>query len=398
MIKEYLETPIAGEYDVVVAGGGFAGISSALAAKRQGAEVLLIEREFILGGLGTAGLVTIYLPLCDGVGNQVSFGIAEELFRLSIKHGAEAKYPDAWLEGNDIERRKKQRLEVQYNPHLFAILAEKMLLESGVKILYGTSVCAVNTEDNKINAVIVENKSGRSAVKVRKSIVDATGDAVITKLSGAETTVFKEGNSLAAWHYSVSDKKGYVLHMVGQVDNAETFEKGIKKEPLIKQKFSGLTGEDLSQMTELSHKFILDEVLRNKEQDNSYFPVTIPSIPQVRMTRRMNGAYTMDVTEMHKHFDDSVGLFSDWRKRGPVYELPFSTLYGEDIKNLLCAGRCISVTDAMWDITRVIPVCAVSGEAAGTAAAMTDNFEEIDITRLQEKLKENGVVIHEDEL
>ena len=66
-------------YDVAVCGGGFAGISAALAAAREGKKVILFEKQYMLGGLGTAGLVTIYLPLCDGFGRQVTFGIAEEL-------------------------------------------------------------------------------------------------------------------------------------------------------------------------------------------------------------------------------------------------------------------------------------------------------------------------------
>ncbi|MBO5725782.1 MAG: FAD-dependent oxidoreductase, partial [Clostridia bacterium] len=79
MIKEAISTPITDSCDVLVCGGGCGGISAALAAARQGKKVTLLEKQFMLGGLGTAGLVTIYLPLCDGRGKQVSFGIAEEL-------------------------------------------------------------------------------------------------------------------------------------------------------------------------------------------------------------------------------------------------------------------------------------------------------------------------------
>ena len=79
-IKENLATPVAFGCDVAVAGGGVAGIAAALSAARAGAKVALIERGFTLGGLATAGLVTIYLPLCDGKGRQVSFSLAEELF------------------------------------------------------------------------------------------------------------------------------------------------------------------------------------------------------------------------------------------------------------------------------------------------------------------------------
>ena len=78
-------------YEVAVCGGGIAGISAALAAARQGKKVILFEKEYMLGGLGTAGLITIYLPLCDGYGHQVSFGIAEELLKLSITYGGKRK-------------------------------------------------------------------------------------------------------------------------------------------------------------------------------------------------------------------------------------------------------------------------------------------------------------------
>ncbi len=390
-IVENFTTEIKDKCTVLVCGGGFAGIASALAAARGGADVLLLEREYILGGLGTAGIVTIYLPLCDGEGHQVSFGIAEELFMLSMKHGAEDRYPKAWLENGTLEEKIKHRFEVQFNPHIFAMAAEKLLLDNGVRILYGTTAVSVHKTDDKIDAVIVENKSGRYGIAVDRSVVDCSGDADICKLSGAETVNFGQGNVLAAWHYSLS-KEGLKLRMKGACDIPDKF-KTSEMPLLTTRRFTGLDGKELSEMVQMSHDRIYKDVLENKEKDESYVPVTIPTIPQIRMTRRIAGIYTMDDTEMHKGFDDSVGTFSDWRKRGPVYKLPFSTLYGKYVKNLICAGRCISVTDAMWDITRVIPVCAVSGEAAGTAAAMTDDFATIDIKALQIKLTDAGVKI-----
>ena len=96
-------------YDVAICGGGIAGISAALAAAREGKKVILFEKQFMLGGLGTAGLVTIYLPLCDGFGHQVSFAIAEELLKLSITYGAEDRYPENWLEGKGESTQKDRR-------------------------------------------------------------------------------------------------------------------------------------------------------------------------------------------------------------------------------------------------------------------------------------------------
>ncbi len=383
-LTEMLETPIRAHHEVVVVGGGIAGVAAALAAAREGAEVLLLEREFILGGLATAGLVTIYLPLCDGRGHQVSFGIAEELFRLSIVHGAEANYPRAWLEnGSQKERAEGQRFEVRYNPHLFALEAERLLRKEGVKLLYGTVLCGVHTTNARIDALVVENKSGRYAIEVTKSVVDCSGDADVCKLAGAETVTFSQGNVLAAWHY-YNQNGNPELRMLGACDVPDTQKDGSEAPPLIRRRFTGLDGQELSEMTEEAHTRMYEDIVAS-----GHTPVTLPTIPQIRMTRRLAGMYVMDDSEMFKTFPDAVGVFSDWRKRGPVYQLPFSTLYGKDIRNLVCAGRCISVTDAMWDITRVIPVCAVSGEAAGRAAAMSDDMTTLDVALLQEKLKGN---------
>ena len=106
----------------------------------------------------------------------------------------------------------------------------------------------------------------------------------------------------------------------------------------------------------------------------------------------------MDTADDHKEFADSVGLISNWKKRGPAYAIPFRALHGPFVKNLITAGRCISATDSMWDVTRVIPACAVTGQAAGTAAAMTDDFTTIDMEALQKHLANSGVKLHFHEL
>ena len=385
---------VFGDYDVVVVGGGIAGVSAALAAKRTGAKkVLLIEKEFLLGGLATLGLITIYLPLCDGEGKQVSFGIAEELLHLSMKHGYEDKYPKGWLENGTLEEKKERRFEIQYNANLFAILCEQLLLDEGVEILYGTCVCDTIIKRNKISSVIIENKSGRQAINV-SSVIDASGDADVCKLAGAKTEKFAEGNKLAAWYYGYGNGK-VNLYMCGVHDTPDTTENTDLKDT---RRFSGLDTAELSELTCISHKELTHNILERKKTIPDLVPVTISTTPEVRMTRRLSGKYTQDASEFDATYSDSVGSFPNWRKRGPVYELPFGSLYGKEVKNLIAAGRCISVTDTMWDITRVIPDCAVTGEAAGTAAAMTDDFASLDIGALQAELRSRGVKIHECEL
>ena len=397
-INEQLKTELKKEYDVAVCGGGFAGISAALAAARQGSRVVLFEKQYMLGGLGTAGIVTIYLPLCDGFGHQVSFGIAEELLRLSILHGAEDLYPENWLDGKGTRGEKDKRFEVRYNAQLFAILVEKLLLKEGVDILYGTYVVGVDSANGKINHLITESKSGRYAYKV-KSVVDATGDCDIAHFSGAPTEICKEGNTLAAWYYSMGNA-GYKLNMVGfvEVPDEEKAITGVEFKPLVDRKFSGLDTEELSEQMQISHHQTYIDFLKKRESDPEVLPVTIATTPQIRMTRRIVGEYELSHEEAHKYFDDSVGMIPNWRKRGPVYEVPFRTLYNKNVKNLVCAGRCISTDEPMWDIMRVIPCCAVTGEAAGVAASMTDDFSGIDIKKLQRKLTKNGVVLHESDL
>ena len=383
-------------YDVAVCGGGFAGISAALAASRQGKSTILFEKEYMLGGLGTAGLVTIYLPLCDGCGRQVSFGIAEELLKLSITYGAEDRYPENWLDNIGNRTEKDKRYEVQYNAQVFAILAEKLLIDSGVDILYGSYVVDTAVEGNKITTLYVQNKSGRTAYPV-SSVVDVTGDCDIANFAGAPTATFRQGNVLAAWYYSANEN-GHFLQAVGAADVPEEERTGSEGQPLVARRFTGLDGNEISEMVYLSHQATLSNWLKKRETDRNAVISTIATIPQIRMTRKIVGEYELSHTELHTYFEDSIGMVSNWKKRGPVYEVPFGTLYSKKVKNLICAGRCTSVNETLWDVMRVIPCCAVTGQAAGIAAAMNDDFTTIDLATLQKKLQENGVVLHEKDL
>ncbi len=377
-------------YDVAVCGGGFGGIAAALAAAREGSRVILFEKEYLLGGLGTAGLVTIYLPLCDGCGHQVSFGIAEELLRLSITYGAEAMYPGSWLDADGPRGLEHHRFMVEYNPQVFAVLAEQLLTEAGVDILYGTYVVDTEVEEGRVTALHTENKSGRTAYEVG-AVVDATGDADIAWFSGAPTETFHQGNILAGWYYYASEG-GYKLQMLGASDIPEAERNG-EQAPACRR-FGGLDGTEISDMVRLSHRLTLEDWLKKREKSPDTVIATMATIPQLRMTRRIVGEYELSHTEEHTYFEDSVGIVPNWKRRGPVYEVPFRSLYNKKVKNLIMAGRCVSTDETLWDAMRVIPCCAVTGQAAGTAAAMTHDFSTLDVTALQEKLRAGGVRLH----
>ena len=208
---------------------------------------------------------------------------------------------------------------------------------------------------------------------------------------------FKAGNVLAAWYFSILDN-WHKLNQIGAADIPDEEKTGNERKPLIDRRFTGLDGFELSEMMQLSHEQTLKDIVFKRKSDPNHIPTLIATIPQIRMTRRIVGEYTYDVADEHKYFDDSIGMFSNWKKRGPIYEMPFRTLYNKEVKNLLTAGRNVSVTEHMWDASRVIPACAVMGEAAGIAAACYDDMPGIDVKDLQKKLVAGGVVLHEKDL
>ena len=378
------------EYDVICIGGGVAGIAAALSSTRMGAKTLLIENAYMLGGLATAGLVTIYLPLCDGEGTQLCYGISEELLRLSIQHGAEEEYPTEWVENGSKEERIAHRYRTQYNPHVFAILAEQLLLKEGVDILYGGMLTGVEMQGDKIAKITVSTRTANLTYSA-KSFVDCTGDAVLCDYAGEKTALSEMGNALAAWYYETIDGE-YTLRMHGSCDY-------VYAEGGAKNAFVGLDARELSDVTVRSHESLLQDFLKKGGVSKAHGLSTIASIPQVRMTRRLCGVAEMEKLDDKKRFEDSVGLFGSWLESGYAFELPIGTLYGERVKNLTVAGRCISVKgNDMWDITRVIPVCAQTGEAAGLIAALYQNTDEIDVQRVQGILAERGVKLHLDEV
>ncbi|NMB96087.1 MAG: FAD-dependent oxidoreductase, partial [Clostridiaceae bacterium] len=245
------------QYDVVVCGGGIAGIAAALAAARGGAKTCLLEKEYALGGLATLGLIVIYLPLCDGDGVKMSSGIAEELLKLSLKYGP-GEIPEVWARENATEaERADVRYRVQYNAASFMIAAEELLLSEGVKIYYDARISDVEREKGNVAGVIIETKTGKQLVS-GNAFIDATGDADVCWLAG-EDTVDDSTNRRTGWYFSY-DGKEVKLHGLTDPIYSEI--------PEDSRLYSGTKLDDISQHCIDGRKMILNHIQKMQESGN----------------------------------------------------------------------------------------------------------------------------------
>ncbi len=375
-------------YDVVVCGGGVAGVAAALAASRTSKKVLLVEREYALGGLATLGLICVYLPLCDGAGYKMSGGLAEYLLKLSLKYGP-GDIPEPWLNPNSTpeERMHPNRYRVIFNPASFAIALEEELLNNSVEILYGCHISGVVLGKDKINSISIETKTGKEKIK-GKTFIDATGDADICYFAG-EKTVDGNDNRKTGWYFSF-DENELKLNILADPAYGDI--------PEGSRLYSGVDMRDITQSCIDGRKMILEDVLKKKKDNNDIYPLIIPSFHGLRMTRRLDGDYYFSMNDEGIYFKDSIGMIGNWhRNRQDRYSLPVRIIEAKKNNNLYVAGRCVPADDVGQDLTRVIPSCVVTGEAAGTMAVyQAINGEKPTIEKLQEILKNNGVLIEED--
>lgn len=373
------------QYDVVVCGGGIAGIAAALAAARGGARTCLLEKEYALGGLATLGLIVIYLPLCDGDGVKMSSGIAEELLKLSLKYGP-GEIPEVWARENATQsERAGIRYQVQYNAASLMIAAEELLLSEGVKIYYDARISGVECEKGKVTGVIIETKTGKQLVS-GNAFIDATGDADVCWLAGEET-VDDSTNRRTGWYFSYDGKE---LKLHGLTDPIYS---DIPKDSRL---YSGTKLDDISQHCIDGRKMILSHVQKMQKAGNpEAYPLIIPVIPGFRMTRRLAGTFEFS-EDLHERcwFSDAIGMIGNWKKPHKRYSIPYRSIKATKNSNLFAVGRCCCADKSGWDLTRVIPTCAVTGEAAGTAAAMLSaTGTQPDISQLQDVLHKNGVLL-----
>jgi hypothetical protein len=395
LISESNKVPIAGTYDVIVIGGGIAGIGAALAARRNGCKVLLIEKSIMLGGLATIGFIAYYLPLCDGLGRKVTGGIAEELLHLSIRYGYHNLDP-GWKNGTG--KGATERYTTIYSPPEFIYAIDELMIAEGVDLLFDTVFCKPFMKGNKCKAVIAENKSGRIAYEA-KIFIDSSGDADLFYRAGAGC--IEEKNYLAYWFYNTNLNMMSKAVESGNVKDAISLEwRGSFKQDgtytLGNKNYKGTNARDITRFVLDGRRILKHEIEKNRTEKGSL--LALPSMAQYRRTRRIKGAFVLKEKDALKSFVDSIGCTGHWLKPGIVYEIPYRTMFSNNYSNILAAGRIISASGDAWEAVRIIPPAALTGQAAGTAASMAIKkkcaVSDISITDLQKRLQSSGVLIH----
>lgn len=388
------------QYDVVVAGAGVAGVAAALECARRGLRVALLEKTILPGGLATSGLVNIYLPLCDGNGTQVTYGLAEELLRLSIKYGP-GDIPD-WRQAPTAGGHHARFL-VAFSPGSYVLALDEALEAAGVDTWYDTLLCRAVLQGARVTGVEVENKSGRGRLDA-VCFIDATGDADLAFRAGAPCaeadnwlSMWAQGASLAGARMAVERSDGTPLlgcYRTGGDCDGNNLPPGTRK-------WYGTRGADVTGMVLAGRR-----LLRNHYQAqyaagvrrHDLFSMTLPTMAQFRTTRRIVGNVTLADGQHGQRFADSIGLAADWRKPGFVWEIPYATLLPQTVTGLLVAGRCLSSAGDAWEVTRVIPIAALTGQAAGVAATLAvqgaTTPDAVTATQVQQRLRAAGVPFH----
>ncbi len=390
------KVPVFADTDVLVAGGGPAGVAAAISAARAGSSVILVERYNHLGGLWTGGMV---LPLLSNYGldkkgefKKVIFGISDEIA---------AKLASMGMAINEVNP--------VVDPEATKYLLDKMMTEAGVRVLYHCWASNVIVENGAISAVLVESKSGRIAIRP-KVVVDCTGDGDIFHHAGEQ----------------YSELKFYIglVHRLGNIDRIDTTKPGYKKmdiggpTPIPSVNWVNLHGEDdrdgidVATLSELQQKYRIaiweqTEKIRATPGYEQVFLLDTASQLGVRMSRILEGAYTLtlDDSMTYKAFDDVIGISGAWisvnfkgkryvPKERPLWQIPYRSLVPKKTHNLLVAGRCFSFEKALVEDARIIGTCLVTGHGAGAAASVAvksrASVRDVDVKAVQRILKDQG--------
>ena len=410
-MKTYTEParplPVSRDVDVVVVGGGLAGLAAAIAAAREGASTTLIEQFGYLGGTATASL----MACINGFRNQVEpdatqtvRGIAEEIvLRLKELDGLgkspyqQKPYPT-----------EPGQLEYSYaiDTEKFKYVTLKMCVDAGVDLMFHTYFCDSIVENNILRGVIVENKSGRQAL-MGKVVIDASGDgdvAARAKVPFWQTRADEDPrlNDALMYRIAFGASRPQGGHACDFGSTAVVWGPGAK--PL-----DGTDADALSKGEIDTRLRVYEDFAAKQAKDPALADarlVETPPLLGIRQTRFVEGDYKLTAEDAleGRRFDDVVAISScavihyyGYRRylEHEGYDIPYRCLVPQKVDHLLIAGRCISSEQQPYESHRaMVPIMAI-GQAAGTAAALCcrENVapRQLDVQQLQQKLVAQSV-------
>lgn len=416
VVQPERELPVLQKTGVLVVGGGPAGTAAAFCAKKMGVDVTLVERYGYLGGLMTGGLVLGIFPLYARDNKQVIWGFSEEMLKKldALKYGV-------------IDRNKAPTYPTIDAEVMKYVLAD-MTLSSGITAFLDCwGVDAIVDGKGAVRGAVFESKSGRQAI-LADIVIDASGDGDIFAAAGAAFEKVKHNIGLISRIGNIDEvdmapvrgseglqrerehtfvgKVGTGRPSMGRVSDFNGHAGNATPAPHVNWlNMAGPVGDalDVANLTELELKHRLGTwsnvgKLQGKAgNEKVYLTETAPQLG-VRLSRLMDGMkkLTYDEIQSGAKFKDVIG-YSGAYALSPEFQIPYGTLVPSKVENLLAAGRCISAEFKVADITRLIPVCWATGQAAGLAAAICiqDNCKprNVNVAKLQGLLKQQGAYL-----
>lgn len=419
---------VAAKANVVVVGGGPAGLSAAIGAARNGAQVILLERYNHLGGLASGGMVLVLDDMWDNHLHEISVRgtcmtfiermAARKLavFPRSHEWGANPASFQKWGRWGTFDFHSQKMphpicFAAAFDPDAMKRVALEMVEELGIELRLHSWFSRTLVEDGKVKGVICDTKSGREAI-LADVVIDATGDLDVAASAGVPhgggsyitTTVFRLGgvDTDAAQRFQAEEPEAYAV-LDRQIKRilGGAWDYWWLKTPLPgviwcncphMPGLDGVKPEDLTHadMQGRKHIHALVDFVREKLPGFENCHV-IDVAPQtgVRQTRLLEGEYVMTKEDLAQRtrFEDSVA-------RGRDYYMPYRVLLPKLVDNLLVAGRHYSATSQAQKLSREIPPCMAMGEAAGVAAALALNagvsVRNVDVGTLQKTLRAQG--------
>lgn len=428
------DVPVMGEYDVIVAGGGPAGVGAGLAAARQGARTLLVERMGALGGLVTTGLM-VWMSIMRAwrSSEPIVGGLPREIADRGVREG--------WARdcGGSIV----------FDPEGLKLALDAMATEAGLDVLFHSFVADAIVEDGTVRGVVVATKQGPWAF-TSSVTVDCTGDGDVAAYAGAAyefgrpldgltqpvTLMFLmcDVDMAAVEEYRRNEPDPQLRKMCARAIEAgdmypfETKLMGFWEDPNMKghvyANFTAIRRVDSTNPRDMTRAEIegrkqariLVDVFRKylPGAEHAQLVATAATVGP-RESRRVLGEYVLDVHDVLgcRRFPDAIArnsFFIDvhhpehgglWNPRylpdGGWHHIPYRCLVPRDVSGLLVAGRCVSATHEALGSIRVVAQCMAMGQAAGTAAAMAASSgigpADVDVARLQDELRAQGAII-----